>query len=167
MAEAVDLVGHLASALALSSLGLESQDDFGAEELLTVTLGPFLQPLGQEQGKPLLKAITRKLGRMQPMCAGSDAETVGELLSAGLRRCVAELKFCAGCGRSAGVRLRACARCKAERYCGEACQRKRWAAHKAVCRPAAAAAAAPAASAAHAPAAACIQAQAADPEPGS
>lgn len=144
MAEAVDLVSHLAGVLAQSSSGLESQDDFGPEELLTVSLGPFLQPLGPEQGKAVLTAVTRELSRMQAMSAGSDSATVCALLSAALPGPIAELRFCAGCGRSGGTPLKACSRCKAVRYCGEACQRKAWTAHKAVCRPAAPRAPAPA-----------------------
>jgi hypothetical protein len=52
----------------------------------------------------------------------------------------------AGCGARAGgdaaVKLRLCAACRGARYCSVACQRTDWAAHKAACRAAAAAAAA-------------------------
>ena len=39
---------------------------------------------------------------------------------------------CAGCQKS-GVRLRACSKCHAVRYCSTACQRAHWHAHKSAC----------------------------------
>jgi len=39
---------------------------------------------------------------------------------------------CAGCQKS-GVRLRACSKCHAVRYCSTACQRAHWRAHKQTC----------------------------------
>ena len=42
---------------------------------------------------------------------------------------------CAGCGRTA-VGLRACARCRAVRYCSRECQAAHWLQHRRQCRPA-------------------------------
>jgi MYND finger/Ankyrin repeats (3 copies) len=40
--------------------------------------------------------------------------------------------FCASCQKS-GVKLRACSKCQAVRYCSTACQRAHWRAHKPAC----------------------------------
>jgi len=43
-------------------------------------------------------------------------------------------RFCYECGRSVGVRLEPCSRCKAVFYCSKACQNKAWAeVHKDEC----------------------------------
>ncbi|EFN51023.1 hypothetical protein CHLNCDRAFT_59342 [Chlorella variabilis] len=54
------------------------------------------------------------------------AVPAGEV-AAGVRVCAAE-----GCGNTSG--LRRCSRCRAVRYCSEACSHAHWKAHKAECR---------------------------------
>ena len=48
---------------------------------------------------------------------------------------VAAADVCTGCGKHA-VGLRACARCRAARYCSRECQAAHWPQHKRECRPA-------------------------------
>jgi hypothetical protein len=52
----------------------------------------------------------------------------------------ADPRCCAACGAApaGGAALRACARCRRARYCGAACQRTHWKAHKPACNAAAA-----------------------------
>ena len=83
--EAVDLVAHLAAAL-VSSAGEGSDEDFGIEELVSVTLGPFITPLGEQQAKHVLGGITAALAACQGAPSGSVGMGAGADLSESLRR---------------------------------------------------------------------------------
>ena len=83
--EAVDLVAHLAAAL-VSSAGEGTDEDFGIEELVSVTLGPFIAPLGEQQAKHVLGGITAALAACQGAPSGSVGMGAGAALSESLRR---------------------------------------------------------------------------------
>ena len=83
--EAVDLVAHLAAAL-VSSAGEGTDEDFGIEELVSVTLGPFITPLGEQQAKHVLGGITAALAACQGAPSGSVGMGAGAALSESLRR---------------------------------------------------------------------------------
>ena len=134
MAEGVALVAHLAVALVTSSTG--GSDDFGPEELMAVTLGPYLSVLGGEAGKQVLAAIMREREQVHALyTADAQQPALHEVLEAELQTSLLGLRYCANCGKSVGCKLRACARCKTVRYCGEACQRAAWPMHRQVCTP--------------------------------
>ena len=83
--EAVDLVAHLAAAL-VSSAGEGTVEDFGIEELVSVTLGPFITPLGEQQAKHVLGGITAALAAWQGAPSGFVGMGAGADLSETLRR---------------------------------------------------------------------------------
>ena len=83
--EAVDLVAHLAAAL-VSSAGEGTVEDFGIEELVSVTLGPFITPLGEQQAKHVLGGITAALAAWQGAPSGFVGMGAGADLSGSLRR---------------------------------------------------------------------------------
>ena len=140
--EGAALIAHLAVAL-VNATPSSGSDDFGPEELTAVTLGPYLSELGNEAAKDVLAAIMRERGTVHSLCTIADAcdsandqqPALHELLEASLLKAMPDLRYCAACGKSVGCKLKACARCKAVRYCGENCQRKAWSVHRQVCTP--------------------------------
>jgi len=66
---------------------------------------------------------------------GGSGAVSAEGIATGAEACVASR---AGCGNTACVAtapvLRACVRCKTQRYCGAACQKADWPLHKASCK---------------------------------
>ena len=141
MPDAVELVANLTGAL-IASIG-DSSEDFGLEELITVSLGPFLAALGEVRGKQVLASVTAAVKRVNEI--KYDVQHGDQNLSDTLGNALlAEMSVsCAQCGareRSTNdsgppLRLLKCARCKQVRYCSQACQKKQWPAHRKSCRP--------------------------------
>ena len=135
LAEATELVAHLANALVQSAAESKNDDlGFGVEELVTVTLGPLLEPLDEQRGKDVLANITPALEAVE-VAAAAEAQSgaIRELLQRCLESRMASFRYCAACGKSEPCRLMACGRCKQVRYCSQACQRGDWASHKVRC----------------------------------
>jgi len=63
LSEAVDLVGQLAAALVSSAT--DDDTEFGNEELISVTLGPFIAALGEDRGKGVLRGVVSALEALQ------------------------------------------------------------------------------------------------------
>jgi hypothetical protein len=57
------------------------------------------------------------------------AKAAAGTLARPVRRCA----VCGAATRPGGKRLRKCARCRAVRYCSEACQKEDWTSHKQQC----------------------------------
>ena len=86
LAEATELVTHLASALAQSAAESKGSDlGFGIEELVTVTIGPLLESLDESRGKAVLANITPALAAVE-LAAAAEArsDAIGELLQRSL-----------------------------------------------------------------------------------
>ena len=138
--EAIDMVAQLAGAILSVPPEDEEHADFGLEEVLAVTLGPYLPKLAGGQAQSLRTALPAAVAAVQ-QCPLTD-ESPTDLLTRGLQRRATRgghellMRFCATCGKSGGDhKLVACARCRAVRYCGESCQRLGWAGHKLLCKP--------------------------------
>lgn len=131
--EAAELIAVLANALITAPT---TSQDFGPEELITITLGPYLDQLGAVRGAEVQAALARSLEPVQRDAASAacGGVTIQQLLQRCLVRQMTALRHCATCGRS-GCRLLACSRCKVVHYCGSGCQRQGWATHKPHCTP--------------------------------
>jgi hypothetical protein len=98
--------------------------------------GEALQPCVAARAKQagVEAALSTLLARTQPPPATAIR------LAAALAKVPAPRRMCDGCGTADAPKLMRCSRCLAARFCGQACMRASWPAHKTVCTPAAAAA---------------------------
>ena len=100
---------------------------------------PFLQETLQTARLALASVQAQQTG--DPVAVAAADEHYAAHLQASLSSHEQHLALmtgavaCAGCGRPA-VGLRACARCRAVRYCSRECQAAHWPQHKRQCRPA-------------------------------
>jgi hypothetical protein len=128
--DAIRLIAFLAGSLLQSAADASRSEDFGLEEVLSVTLGPYVPHAGAEGVLSGLKASFEKL---QAAATMSEVALVCEqLLVPSLRRRMEGYRFCEACGKS-DSKLVTCSRCKVSRYCDQRCQRKAWPAHKLRC----------------------------------
>lgn len=85
-------------------------------------------------GSAELAATSRTTRPLRPLQKGKEVWRCGPSGAAGHSdvpgRMESESRMCAGCGASAGVKLRKCAGCSATWYCGKECQRTHWPLHK-------------------------------------
>ena len=81
-------------------------------------------------------ALSAMLARTQPPKPFNRA--AAERVLAALAKVPAP-RACDGCGTTDAAKLMRCSRCMAARFCGQACMRASWPAHKLVCTPVAAA----------------------------
>jgi hypothetical protein len=78
-------------------------------------------------------ALSAVLARTPPPPLPAARAAAERLLAA-----LAKVRLCDGCGTADAAKLMRCSRCLAARFCGQACMRSSWPAHKLVCVPAAA-----------------------------
>ena len=129
--DALELIAQLIAMLFNAELKrspLADESDFDEADLAEVTLGPFLKPLGDD-GESVQAAILDSFCDLRQTSAGAG---LAAALQVHLLQAMDGFRYCNGCGRSA-CRMFACTRCKAVRYCGQACQRTAWPAHKLSC----------------------------------
>ncbi|CAK0835613.1 unnamed protein product [Prorocentrum cordatum] len=127
----------------------DAADGFALADLATLSLAGELAPLGRDATAVRAEIVTAlgQVKRASDAAAAEQAEAaqppgherICGLVGASLGRLAAGCQFCDHCGRSRG-RLLACTRCQRVKYCGQACQRARWPAHRADCAGPAAAA---------------------------
>ena len=130
--ESIDLIVALVNTLITAPIDPGADDEFGMEELITITLGPYLSPLDVARADLVRATLARSLEVVANFTEPADGQSMTAALQDALTRGMAEFRYCDGCGKS-DCRLLACSRCKCVRYCGSSCQRKCWLAHKPHC----------------------------------
>jgi hypothetical protein len=114
--------------------------------LVSICIGELPMQGGRETLLPCLAARAKRAGveaalsamlaRTQPPKPFNRA--AAERVLAALAKVPAP-RACDGCGTADAAKLMRCSRCMAARFCGQACMRASWPAHKLVCTPVAAA----------------------------
>ena len=98
--------------------------------------GEVLQPCVAARAKRagVEAALSAVLARTPPPPKAVACAAAQQLLAA-LAKVPAPRRVCDGCGATDAAKLMKCSRCMAARFCGEACMRASWPAHKTVCTP--------------------------------
>ena len=130
--EAVNLIAELTSIIYDAELKRSPSADeagFDSRDLIEVSLGPILKPLGQTSSTTVATILSSFDVLVQ---CGIQRDNLASELQKRLLLQMNQLRYCASCGKS-GCRLFQCSSCKQVYYCGPVCQRKAWDIHKVVC----------------------------------